>query len=66
LQDLTSASGLRAIDKTLDGVEDKSKAIIARFDIGVVLLVHRERGGSSELEKPRLNRVSLTFFRIVA
>ena len=35
---INSASELRAIgDNHLDGVEDKSKAIIARFDIGVVL-----------------------------
>jgi DNA polymerase-3 subunit beta len=29
-----SASGLRATDKTLDGVEGKNKAILTRFDIG--------------------------------
>jgi hypothetical protein len=29
-----SASGVRATDKTLDGVESKNKAIITRFDIG--------------------------------
>jgi len=29
----------------LTGVEGKIKVIIARFDIGVVLPVHRERGG---------------------
>ena len=40
-----SASGLRATDKTLDGVESKNKAIITRFDIGVVLPFSRERGG---------------------
>jgi hypothetical protein len=31
---LTGASGVRAIDKTLGGVEDKNKVIIARFDVG--------------------------------
>ena len=29
-----SASGVRATEKRLGGVEDKNKAIIARFDIG--------------------------------
>ena len=42
---INSASGVRAIDKHLTEVDDKSKVIIARFDIGVVLPVHRERGG---------------------
>ncbi len=32
-----SASELRATEKTLDGVEGKNKAIIARFDTGVDL-----------------------------
>jgi len=44
VHNINSASELRAIDKHLAGVEDKSKVIIARFDIGVVLPVHRERG----------------------
>jgi len=34
---INSASELRAIDKHLAGVEDKSKVIIARFDIGEAL-----------------------------
>ena len=34
-----SASELRATDKTLEGVEGKNKVIIARFDIGVALLL---------------------------
>ena len=42
---ISSASVSQAIDKHLAGGKDKSKGIIARFDIGVVLPVHRERGG---------------------
>ena len=34
VHNINSASELRAIDKALDGVEDKNKVIIARFDIG--------------------------------
>lgn len=34
VHNINSASGLRAIDKQLNRVEDKSKEIIARFDIG--------------------------------
>jgi len=45
VHNINSASELRAIDKHLAGVEDKNKAITARFDIGVVLPFFRERDG---------------------
>ena len=45
VHNINSASELRAIDKHTGGVEDKSGAIIARFDIGQVLPFFRERGG---------------------
>ena len=44
-------AGCGLLIRPLNGVEDKNKAIIARFDIGEALLFFRRAGRSNRLEK---------------
>ena len=59
---INSASELRAIDKHTGGVEDKGKAIIARFDIGVVLPLSESGAVLKGWKTHHLIKSSLTFF----